>query len=98
MAETVGVLALLQAKPGKEDDLATLLERARDLALAELRTVSWYAFRSGEVTFGIFDTFESEAGRQAHLEGEIANALMAAAPDLLAADPEIRLVDLLAVK
>lgn len=98
MAETVGVLALLQAKPGKEDDLATLLERARELALAELPTVSWYAFRSGEVTFGIFDTFESEAGRQAHLEGEIANALMAAAPDLLAADPEIRLVDVLAVK
>ena len=98
MAETVAVLALLEAKPGKAAELAALLGRARELALAEPRTVSWYAFEAGECKFGIFDTFESEAGRQAHLDGEIAKALLAVAPGLLARDPDIRLVDMLAVK
>jgi quinol monooxygenase YgiN len=98
MTVTVGVLALLEAKPEKAEELAALLEQARELALAERQTVSWYAFKADEVTYGIFDTFETDAGRQAHLDGEIAKTLMKVAPDLLAKDPEIRTVDLLAVK
>ena len=98
MTVTVGVLALLQAKPEKAAELAGLLVRARELALVEQQTVSWYAFKADEVTYGIFDTFESEAGRQAHLGGEIAKALLSVAPELLAKDPEIRPIDLLAVK
>ena len=98
MTVTVGVLALLEAKPEKAAELAALLEQARELALAEQQTVSWYAFQADEVTYGIFDTFESDAGRQAHLGGEIAKTLMKVAPELLAKDPDIRPVDLLAVK
>ena len=98
MTVTVGVLALLEAKPEKAAELAALLEQARALALAEQQTVSWYAFQADEVTYGIFDTFESDEGRQAHLRGEIAKTLMKVGPDLLAKDPDIRPVGLLAVK
>ena len=98
MTVTVGLLALLEAKPEKTAELASLLEQARELALAEDQTISWYAFQADEVTYGIFDTFEGDEGRQAHLGGEIAKALTQAAPELLAKDPEIRPVDLLAVK
>jgi quinol monooxygenase YgiN len=98
MTVTVGVLALLEAKPEKAAELGALLEQARELAVAEQQTVSWYAFKADEVTYGIFDTFENDAGRQAHLGGEIAQALVKAAPELLAKDPDIRPVKLLAVK
>ena len=98
MSVSVGLLALLEAKPEKAAELAALLEQARELALAEQQTVTWYAFKADEVTYGIFDTFESDAGRQAHLAGEIAQALMKAAPELLAKEPDIRPVQLLAVK
>jgi quinol monooxygenase YgiN len=98
MTVTVGVLALLEAKPEKAAELAALLKRARQLALDEQQTVSWYAFKADEVTYGIFDTFETDAGRLAHLAGEIAQALMQAAPELLAKDPDIRPLELLAVK
>ena len=98
MSVTVGLLALLEAKPEKAAELAALLEQARELALAEQQTVTWYAFKADEVTYGIFDTFESDAGRQAHLAGEIAQALMKVAPELLAKEPDIRPVQLLAVK
>jgi quinol monooxygenase YgiN len=98
MSVTVGVLALLEAKPEKAAELAALLKQARELAQAEQQTVNWYAFKADEVTYGIFDTFETEAGRQAHLAGEIAQALMKVAPELLAKDPDIRTVELLAVK
>lgn len=98
MTVTVGVLALLEAKPDEAGELAALLEQARELAVAEQQTVNWYAFRVDEVNYRIFDTFETEAGRQAHLAGEIAQALVKAAPDLLATDPDIRAVDLLAVR
>ena len=98
MTVTVGVLALLEAKPEKGAELEALLVQARQLALAEQQTISWYAFQADEVTFGIFDTFESDEGRQAHLGGEIAETLMKVAPELLAKAPDIRAVDLLAVK
>jgi quinol monooxygenase YgiN len=98
MAVTVGVLALLEAKPEKGADLAAFLESGRAIAAAEQGTVTWYAFKLGDSTYGIFDTFESEDARNAHLEGEIPRALAKVGPDLLAKDPEIHTVDVLAVK
>jgi hypothetical protein len=68
--------------------LAAFLEAGRELALAEDGTVTWYAFKLGDATYGIFDTFESAAGRDAHLGGEIPKALAQVAPDLLAAEPD----------
>lgn len=94
----VGILALLEAKPGKEDDVANLLRGAQALAVQEGATVTWYAFRVGPTSFGIFDTFNDDAGRTAHLNGQIAAALMAKAPELLAQPPDIRKVDVLASK
>ena len=98
MAVKFGVLALLEAKPGKGDDLAAFLEAGRDLAAAEDGTVTWYAFKVSDTTYGIFDTFETEDARQAHLNGEIPSALGQVADDLLGADPDIRTVDVVAVK
>ena len=98
MAVTIGVLALLEAKPDKRADLASFLQSGRAIAAAEQGTVTWYAFKLDDSTYGIFDTFESEDARDAHLAGEIPRALAQAGPDLLAKDPEIRLVDVLAVK
>ena len=98
MAISLGLLALLEAKPGKGDELAAFLEAGRELALAEDGTVTWYAFKLGDTTYGIFDTFESSAGREAHLGGEIPKALVQVAPDLLAQEPDIRTVDVIAVK
>lgn len=93
-----GLLALLEAKPGKGDELAAFLKSGRELAAAEGGTVTWYAFKLNDTTYGIFDTFESEDGRQAHLNGEIPAALGKVGPDLLAKDPNIRSTDILAVK
>ena len=98
MAVNRGLLVLLEAKAGKEGELAAFLQSGRELALAEEGTVTWYAFQVNENTYGIFDTFETEEGRQAHLNGEIAKALGQIAPDLLAKDPDIKLIDVLAVK
>jgi quinol monooxygenase YgiN len=93
-----GLLALLEAKPGKGDELAAFLEQGRALAAQEQGTVTWYAFRVSDTTYGIFDTFEDEEGRQAHLGGAIPEALGQVGPDLLARDPDIRPVDVIAVK
>ncbi len=79
-------------------ELAAFLRQGRELAVAETGTVSWYAFQLSETTFGVFDTFESEDGRQAHLDGQIAAGLGEVGPDLLARDPDMRKVDVLAVK
>jgi quinol monooxygenase YgiN len=68
------------------------------LAAAELGTVTWYAFKIDERNYGIFDTFESDDARNAHLEGEIPRALAQLGPDLLAKSPDIRMIDILAVK
>jgi quinol monooxygenase YgiN len=94
----LAILARLEAKPGKEQDVADFLKGALPLAMEEAGTISWFALQIGPSTFGIFDTFETQEGRAAHLGGEIAKALMANAPDLLAADPVLEMVDLLAVK
>jgi quinol monooxygenase YgiN len=94
----LGILALIEAKPGKENAVAELLSGAAPLARAEGATRTWYAFRAGPRSFGIFDTFDDEAGRKAHLEGAIAKALMGKADELLASPPDLRMVDLVAVK
>jgi len=96
MALTLGLLATLTAKPGKEQDLADFLVQGQAIAQAEEGTRTWYAFRIDDSTFGIFDTFEDEDGRQAHLNGQIPQALGQVGPDLLASDPDIRPVDVLA--
>ena len=98
MTVTVGLLALLEAKPDKGPELGAFLESGRAIAVAEEETVTWYAFKLGETSYGIFDTFESGAGRDAHLNGEIPKALGQVGPELLAKDPDIRLVDIVAVK
>lgn len=98
MAVTVGLLVTLEAKPGKEDQVAEFLNGGRALVDQEPGTVTWYAFRQNETTFGIFDTFGTDDGRQAHLSGEVAQALGQVAGDLLAAPPDIRPVDVLAAK
>lgn len=90
--------ATVQAKPGKEAQVEAFLKSAQPLAVAEPATITWYAINLGGGRFGIFDTFENEAGREAHLNGEIAKALMANAKELLAADPQINKIDILAAK
>ncbi|MBL8052479.1 MAG: antibiotic biosynthesis monooxygenase [Nitrospira sp.] len=98
MMVRVGLLVRLQAKPGKEAEVASFLESGLALANQEAATVVWFALRLGPSTFGIFDAFPDEAGRKAHLGGPIAAALMAKAADLLAEPPKIEQVDVLAAK
>jgi quinol monooxygenase YgiN len=98
MAVKRGILLQLEAKPGKGDAVGQFLEAGRELAAAEGGTVTWYAFRIDATHFGVFDTFEDDAGRQAHLEGEIPKALASITEELLAAEPDLRPVDVLAVK
>jgi quinol monooxygenase YgiN len=88
----------LEAKPGQEVALKAFLESALPLAQAEASTPVWFALQFGPSTFGVFDAFANEAGRQAHLDGAIAAALMAKAAELLATPPRIEKVDLLAAK
>jgi len=96
--EKLALLARLEAKPGKEQEVSDFIKSALALAQNEPATVRWYALQLGPSTFGVFDTFGSEEGRQAHLQGPIAQALMAKADELLAAPPRIEPVTLLAVK
>lgn len=92
------LLARLEAKPGKEDILENFLKSALDMAEDEEDTIEWFALKIGPSTFGIFDTFKNEDGREAHLNGKIAAALMEQAGDLLSTPPVIEKVKLLAVK
>ena len=94
----VGLLVRLNAKPGKEAEVASFLESALPLANQESTTPVWFALRLGPSTFGIFDAFADDAGREAHLAGPIAAALMARASELLSDPPQIERVDLLATK
>jgi quinol monooxygenase YgiN len=98
MTVKLGLLALLEAKPGKGDELGAFLEAGRALAVQEAGTITWYAFKVSDTTYGIFDSFETQDARQAHLRGEIPTALGQVAADLLAKDPDIRTVDVIAVK
>ncbi len=92
------LLARVEAKPGKEHDVEKFLKSALPLAEEEKDTISWYALKIGPSTFGIFDTFNDEQGREAHLSGKIAAALMEHAGELLSSPPQIEKVELIAVK
>ena len=93
-----GILVLLEAKPGKEQELEAFLKSAQPLAVAEAGTTRWYGVKLGPAKFGIFDTFKDEAGRKAHLSGEIAKALFARADELLAKTPQVEMLEILAEK
>ena len=94
----LALFARLEAKPGKEKDVADFLKQGLAMANQEATTLMWFALRLGPTTFAIFDAFGDEAGRQKHLNGPIAQALMAQAPHLLAAAPAIEPLDVLGAK
>jgi quinol monooxygenase YgiN len=98
MSTPYAFVARIEAKAGKAEAVAELLAGALPLAQAETGTVAWYAARTSETTFWIFDTFATEEARQAHVNGQIAAALMAKADELLATPPEIMPADVLAAK
>jgi quinol monooxygenase YgiN len=95
---SVALYVTLEAKRGKEDAVAEFLRQGKALAEAEPATIAWFGVRLGPATFAIFDAFPDEAGRQAHLAGKVAAALMAKAGDLLAQPPAIHKADVLASK
>jgi quinol monooxygenase YgiN len=88
----------LEAKPGKEKEVADFLRSALPLVDAEAGTVAWFAIQEGPSSFAIFDIFDDEAGRDAHLNGKVAAALMAKGGDLFAKTPEIHKLGILADK
>ena len=94
----LALFARLEAKPGKEADVAHFLEAGLAMARNEPTTPIWFALRLSPTTFGVFDAFHDEAGRQAHLTGPIAQALMAKAPELFAAPPSIEPIEVLGLK
>jgi quinol monooxygenase YgiN len=94
----VALYVKLEAKPGKEADVEKFLKDGLAIVQQEPATVAWFAIRMGPRTFGIFDAFPDEAGRQAHLNGQVATALMARAPELLAEAPKIEKIEVLAAK
>ena len=94
--EAIGLLVTLEARRGKEAEAEAFLKSAQPLAVDEKGTLKWYAIKLGPGKFGIFDTFANEAGRNAHLSGEVAKAFGARANELLAAPPQIEKVEVLA--
>jgi quinol monooxygenase YgiN len=94
----VALYVRLEAKAGKEADVESFLRGGLPIVQEEPATTAWFAIRMGPSTFGIFDAFPDEAGRQAHLTGRVAAALMAKAGELLAQPPSIEKVDVLAAK
>jgi len=100
MADTVklGLWVRLEAKPGKETDVEDFLRGGLSLVQQEPATVAWFAIRLGKSTFGIFDAFPDETGRQAHLSGRVASALKEKASELFAQPPAIEKIDVLAAK
>lgn len=94
----LALFARLEAKKGKETEVEQFLQKALAMANDEKTTPVWFALRFGPTTFGVFDAFADEAGRQAHLKGPIAQALMAAASQLLSSPPTIEPVEVLGAK
>jgi quinol monooxygenase YgiN len=94
----LALFARLEAKPGKEAEVQQFLEAGLAMAREEKTTPIWFALRLSPSVFGIFDAFEDEAGRQAHLSGPIAQALMAKAPELFARPPAIEQIEVLGLK
>jgi quinol monooxygenase YgiN len=95
---TKGLLVRLEAKPGKEADVQAFLEQGRALVEQEPATTAWFAIRTGPTSFGIFDVFPDDAGRDAHLQGAVAQALGEQGADLFAAEPVIEQLDVIASK
>jgi quinol monooxygenase YgiN len=95
---TAALFVRLEAKPGKESDVENFLRAGLPIVREEPATITWYAIRLGSSTFGVFDTFPDDSGRQAHLSGRVAAALMANASELLSQPPSIEKVDILAAK
>jgi quinol monooxygenase YgiN len=95
---TVGLLVRLEAKPDKVADVERFLEGGLELVNDEPDTTAWFAIKMGPRSYGIFDVFPSDLGRQAHLQGRVAEALMAQAPDLFSEPPDIGQIDVLAAK
>jgi quinol monooxygenase YgiN len=95
---TKGLWVPLEAKPGKEADVAAFLEGGRALVDDEPDTTAWFAVRLSDSQFAIFDVFPDDSGRQAHLSGRVAEALMAQADELLAGPPDIQQADVIACK
>ena len=95
---SLGLFVRLEAKPGKEEEVAAFLKQGLQMANEEATTPLWFALRLGPSTFAIFDAFADESGRQTHLNGPIAKALMAQAPNLLAAPPSIETTEVLGAK
>jgi len=94
----LALLVRLEARAGKEAEVESFLRSGLPIVQEEPATIAWFGIRLGPTTFGIFDAFPDEAGRQAHLSGRVAAALMANAPELLAQPPVIEKVDVLAAK
>lgn len=97
-AVRTALLVRLEAKPGQEAAVAKFLQGGLSIVEQEPATITWYALKLGPSTFGIFDTFPDDSGRQAHLAGQVAAALMAKASELLSSPPTIEKVDILAAK
>jgi quinol monooxygenase YgiN len=94
----VGLLVRLEAKPGREAQVESFLQGGLAVVEREPATVTWFALRLGPSTFGIFDAFPDDDGREAHLSGRVAAALLTQAPQMLSKPPSIELVDVVAVK
>lgn len=92
------LLVRMEAKPGKETEVENFLLNGLSIVQEEPATTVWFAIRLGPSTFGIFDAFPDEDGRQAHLTGRVAAALMAKAPELFTQPPTIEKTDVLAAK
>jgi quinol monooxygenase YgiN len=95
--ERLAILATFEAKPGKEPEVEEFLRSALPLVQSETTTVAWYALKLGPSTFGIFDTFADQGGREAHLSGAVAEALLARADDLFASPPAFEQPEILVV-
>lgn len=95
---TKALFVRLEAKPGREADVENFLRGGLSIVEQEPATTAWFAVRIGPSTFGIFDAFPDEAGRQAHLSGAVAQALKAQASELFSEPPLIEDIDVLASK
>ena len=95
---SLGLFVRIEAKPGKEDEVAAFLKQGLQMANQEATTPLWFALRLGPTTFGVFDAFPNESGRQTHLNGPIAKALMAHGPNLFAAPLSIEKTEILGAK
>ncbi len=88
----------LKAKAGKEGEVEAFLKQGAQMAAEESGTISWFGLKEGEGRYAVFDTFDDEAGRDAHLSGDIAKALMAKAEELFSEPPQIHKIEVLATK